>query len=115
MDMLGLCEVYISHIQHNIENFSFYNTYVCCQSRLRKANHAYLIWLMLQWQLSHLNSNPATALMINLPDSEYLPPLNISKQEHCKYSKLSVIWYSSIQDSQETGKIFKENFNKVVM
>jgi hypothetical protein len=27
MNRLGLCEVYISHIQHDTENYSFYNEY----------------------------------------------------------------------------------------
>jgi hypothetical protein len=32
MNMLGLCEVYMSHIWHVIENSSFYNIYKSCIS-----------------------------------------------------------------------------------
>jgi hypothetical protein len=39
---------------------------VPCQSRLCKADHAYLIYRMVQWQLSHLNGRNA------LTDSLYI-------------------------------------------
>jgi hypothetical protein len=49
-------QVYISHIKHVIEKFFLLHyTPVLCQYRLCRADHAYLTYLMLQRQLSHLN------------------------------------------------------------
>jgi hypothetical protein len=47
--------MHILHIQHVIENWSFYTTQVPCQYRLYRADHAYLTYFMLQRQLNHLN------------------------------------------------------------
>jgi hypothetical protein len=56
VNMLGVCQVYISHIQHVIEIFLLLHyTEVLCPYRLYRVDHAYLTHLMLQWQLSHLN------------------------------------------------------------
>jgi hypothetical protein len=51
MNRLHLCQVYVSHIWHVIENDSL----CIIQYRLCKADHVYLTYLMLQRQVSHLN------------------------------------------------------------
>jgi hypothetical protein len=56
MNMLGLCQVYISHNLYDAENSSLCTIMqVHCQSRLCKIDHVYLTYVMLQRQLSHLN------------------------------------------------------------
>jgi hypothetical protein len=62
---------------------------------------------MHQWQLSHLNSHPATALMINLPDSEYFSSyrLNISMHDQRKNTANSRL--SGIQASRILKKLAK--------
>jgi hypothetical protein len=48
-------EKYISHIQCYCMFFLLHYTQVLCQYRLYRADHAYLTYLMLQRQLTHLN------------------------------------------------------------
>jgi hypothetical protein len=56
MNMLGLSSsVRITHIVCYWKFFLVHYTQVLCQSRLCKANHAYLTYLMLQRKLSHVN------------------------------------------------------------
>jgi hypothetical protein len=50
---LAFRKVYVSHLRHVIQNLCFCTTRDC-QCRLCKAEHAYLTYLMLQRQLSHL-------------------------------------------------------------
>jgi hypothetical protein len=55
---LGLCQVSVSHIQHVIENSSSCTiTYVnvLCHYRIRRADHAFITYLMLQRQFNRLN------------------------------------------------------------
>jgi hypothetical protein len=55
MNMLGLSSsVRIAHIACYWKFFLLHYTQVLCQSRLYR-DHAYLTYLMLQRQLSHLN------------------------------------------------------------
>jgi hypothetical protein len=56
MNMLGLSSsVRIAHIACYWKFLLVHCIKVLCQSRLRRADHAYLTYLMLQRQLSHLN------------------------------------------------------------
>jgi hypothetical protein len=56
MNMLGLSSnVHIAHIAFYWKFFLLHYIQVLCQYRLYKADHAYLTYLMLQRQLSHLN------------------------------------------------------------
>jgi hypothetical protein len=52
--LLWICLAF-RHLERVIENSSFCTIEVHCQCRLCKADHAYLTYLMLQRQLSHLN------------------------------------------------------------
>jgi hypothetical protein len=55
VNVLGFSSsVYFAHI-HVIEFFLLHYTPVLCQYRLYRADPAYLTYLMLQQQLSHLN------------------------------------------------------------
>jgi hypothetical protein len=51
----AFCQEYVLHIQHITDNPSFCTIYKSSQSWLCKADHAHLTYLMLQWQLGHLN------------------------------------------------------------
>jgi hypothetical protein len=55
MNMLGLSSVHFAHIACYWKFFLLHYTQVLCQYRLCKACNAYLTYLMLQRQPSHLN------------------------------------------------------------
>jgi hypothetical protein len=56
MNLLGLSSsVRIAHIAFYWKFFLLHYIQVLCQYRLYRADHAYLTYLMLQWQISHLN------------------------------------------------------------
>jgi hypothetical protein len=56
MNMFGLSSnVHFAHIAYYWKFFLLHYTQVLCQFRLYRADHAYLTYLMIQRQLSHLN------------------------------------------------------------
>jgi hypothetical protein len=56
MHMLGLSSsVHFTHAEYNWKNFLLHYIQVLCQSRLYRADYAYLTYFMLQRHLSHLN------------------------------------------------------------
>jgi hypothetical protein len=58
MNVLGLLSsICIACIACYWKFFLLRYVQVLCQSRLYRADHAYLTYLMLQWQLSHLNGH----------------------------------------------------------
>jgi hypothetical protein len=61
-----LSSVHIAHIACYWKFFLSQNIQVLCQSRLCKADHAYLIWLMLQWQRNHLSGHSLTTAEFKL-------------------------------------------------
>jgi hypothetical protein len=69
MNMLRLCHMYV------IENSSFLHyVEVLCQFSLCKAHHAYLTYLMLQRQLSHLTTVKFKPLIFSMYGLSSLPP-----------------------------------------
>jgi hypothetical protein len=71
VNMLGLSSsVRITHIACCWKFFLFHCIQVLCQYRLCKAGHAYLTYLTLQWQLSHLNGCKVDHCQVKAYNSE---------------------------------------------
>jgi hypothetical protein len=80
MNMLGLLSsVKFAHIRCYWKFFLLHYTLVLCQYRFCKVDHAYLTYLMLQRQLSHLNGRkpvlPSLCLTLKVYSDFTIPPL----------------------------------------